>query len=129
VSGDRIEVRGLRVVATHGALPHERELAQPFELDLDLELDAAPAGASDRLADTVDYGVAVSRAAGVVRDTSFLLLEGLAQAVAETVLGLDARVHRVQVAVRKLRPPIGEDLASVGVRVTRERTPRDDGGR
>jgi dihydroneopterin aldolase len=121
VRRDRIEVRGLRVVAVHGTLPHERDTAQPFELDLDVELDTAAAGASDRLEETVDYGEVVARAAGVVRDRSFLLLEALAEAVAGAVLDLDWRVRRVEVVVRKLRPPIAEDVASVGVRVLRGR--------
>ena len=112
----RIEVRALRVVATHGALPEERERPQPFELDLDVGLDLAPAAASDRLADTLDYGEVVRCAAAVVRDTSHLLLEALAAAVAAAVGALDPRVERVAVTVRKLRPPIPEDLASVGVR-------------
>ena len=32
--GCAVRVRGLRVVGVHGALPEERERAQPFELDL-----------------------------------------------------------------------------------------------
>ena len=123
---DRIEVRALRVVATHGALPEERQRAQPFELDLDVWVDTAAAGANDRLADTVDYGVVVERVAALVRDTSFLLLEALAHAVAGAVIELDSRVERVAVAVRKLRPPIDEDVGSVGVRVVRGR-PEGDG--
>ena len=112
-------------MATHGVLPDERERAQPFELDLDLWLDTTAAGANDRLADTVDYGLVVERVAALVRETSFLLLEALADAVARAVTELDPRVQRVAVAVRKLEPPIAEDIGSVGVRVVRGR-PGDD---
>ena len=56
VQPDRIELRGLRVLGAHGVLPEEQQRAQPFEVDLDLELDLRPAGRSDALADTVDYG-------------------------------------------------------------------------
>ncbi len=117
----RIEIRSLRVVATHGALLEERERPQPFELDIDLELDTGPAAHSDRLEDTVDYGAAAVRAAELVRSTSFLLLEALAAALAAAMVGLDERVLAAHVTVRKLRPPIQEDIASVGVRVTRRR--------
>ncbi|MGH9047594.1 MAG: dihydroneopterin aldolase [Acidimicrobiales bacterium] len=123
----RIEIRALRLVATHGALDEERTRAQPFELDIDLVLDATDAGASDRLTDTVDYGAVVERAAHVVRSTSFLLLEALADAVARGILDLDRRVEQVAVSVRKLRPPIPEDLGSVGVKVCRVR-PGDGAG-
>ena len=117
MSADRIEVRGLRVVATHGVLDHERERPQPFELDLDVAVDLGPAASSDRLVDAVDYGAVVAAAAETVRASSFQLLE----AVAEAVLSLDPRVAEVVVAVRKLRPPLPEDLGSVGVRVVRGR--------
>ena len=64
---DRIELRGLRVTARVGVLPIEREQAQPLEVDLDVVVDLAAAGASDDLADTVHYGAvcdAVVRAIG-----------------------------------------------------------------
>jgi dihydroneopterin aldolase len=125
VRTDRIEIRSLRVVATHGALAEERTRAQPFELDLDVWLDATLPGVSDRLADTVDYGAVVEGAASVVRRTSFLLLEALAEAVAVAVIELDDRVERVSVTVRKLHPPIPEDLGSAGVRIVRDRRSGD----
>jgi dihydroneopterin aldolase len=121
VSGDRIEVRGLRVLATHGVLDHERAQPQPFELDLDVVVDLAGPGSSDELADTLDYSVIVGAAAETVRSGSFRLLEALAEAVAATLLRLDGTVAEVSVAVRKLRPPLPEDLGSVGVRVVRRR--------
>lgn len=123
---DRIEVRGLRIVATHGALAEERDRAQPFELDLDLVL-AEGAGGSDRLADTVDYGTVLERTSEVVRSSSFALLEALAGAVAEGILTLDDRIERVRVAVRKLRPPVPHDVDTVGVSVHRGR-PTPGGG-
>ena len=117
---DRIELRGLRVVGTHGVLPEERARAQPFELDLDLEVDLVAAGASDDLRDTVDYGAVAESAARVVRDETFDLLEALAARVAAAVLA-DTRVRAVTVSVRKLRPPVPQDLATSGVRITRRR--------
>lgn len=120
MSADRIELRGLRVVGTHGVLPEERERAQPFELDLDVEVDLGPAAASDDVADTVDYGAVAEAAARVVATESFGLLEALAARVADVVLA-DGRVGAVTVGVRKLRPPVPVDLASAGVRITRRR--------
>jgi dihydroneopterin aldolase len=115
--GPRIEVRGLRVVGVHGALPEERERAQPFELDLDVWGDIGEAATSDRLSDTADYAILATRAAQVVATTSFSLLEALARAVADALLEADARVQAVAVTVRKLRPPLALDVDSVGVRL------------
>jgi dihydroneopterin aldolase len=117
--GDRIQLRGLRVVGTHGVLAEEKSRPQPFEFDLDLSVDLAPAGATDRLSDTVDYGEVAERAAAVVSGRSYELLEALAGAVAEAVLVSDLRITAVSVHLRKLRPPVPLDLGSVGVRITR----------
>ena len=117
---DRIELRGLRLSGHHGALPGEQDEAQPFELDLDVETDLVAAGASDDLADTVDYGQLVRRAAAVVAGERWRLLERIGARVAEEVLAADERIAAVTVVVRKLRPPV-PDLASAGVRVTRRR--------
>jgi dihydroneopterin aldolase len=118
---DRIELRGLRVLGVHGVLPEERVKPQPFELDIDLELDLAVAGRSDVLADTVDYAGVVDRAGAVIAGPGkYQLLEALAEAVAATALA-DERVGSVTVGLRKLEPPLAADIATVGVRITRGR--------
>ena len=120
-SPDRIELRGLRVLGVHGVLPEERVKAQPFELDLDLEVDLAAAGRSDALADTVDYAGVVDRAGGVIAGPAkYRLLEALAEAIAATAME-DDRVVSVTVGLRKLEPPLEADIATVGVRITRRR--------
>ncbi len=117
---DRIELRGLRVLAVCGALPEERERPQPFEVDLDVDVDLGPSGRSDALADTVDYGALARAVARIAAEERFTVMERLAERVAEEV-GADARVEAVTVVVRKLRPPVPVDLASAGVRITRRR--------
>ena len=119
---DRIELRGLRVLGVHGALPEEQDRAQPFEIDLDVEADLSVAGASDHLADTVDYGAVTAVAAAVVGGERFRLLERLAERIASQVAEADPRIRAVTVTVRKLRPPLPVDLTSAGVRIRRETT-------
>jgi dihydroneopterin aldolase len=119
---DRIEIRGLRLLGTHGVLPEERTRPQPFEVDADLVVSMIDAGSSDDLADTVDYAGVVHRIAEVVEGTtSFMLLEALAATVAHEVLAADHRVQAVTLSVRKLQPPLPADLSTVGVRITRSR--------
>lgn len=107
------------MTGVHGALPEERDRAQPFEVDLDLAADLGPAGASDALDDTVDYGAVATVVARVVGEESHQLLERLATRISDDVLALDPRVTSVTVTVRKLRPPVAVDLATAGVTVTR----------
>jgi dihydroneopterin aldolase len=99
----------------------EREQDQPLEVDLDLAVDLAPAGASDDLADTVDYGAVSAVVERTVAAGHVALLERLASQVAAAVLAVDARIASVEVAVRKLRPPVPQQLDTSGVRVLRDR--------
>ncbi|MEN3315043.1 MAG: 7,8-dihydroneopterin aldolase/epimerase/oxygenase [Acidimicrobiaceae bacterium] len=115
---DRIELRGLRVLAICGALAEERERPQPLEIDLDVETDLSTPGHTDSLGDTVDYGAVARTAQRVAAEGRFTLLEALAERIAQEV-GRHGRVTSVTVAVRKLRPPVPLDLATAGVRVTR----------
>ena len=66
MSGDRIELRGLRVRGHHGVFEHERRDGQDFVVDVTVWLDLAPAAASDDLADTLHYGELAERAAAIV---------------------------------------------------------------
>jgi dihydroneopterin aldolase len=117
---DRIALRGLTVFGHHGVLPHERALGQAFTVDAELELDLAPAGASDALADTVDYGALSAALAAVVRDEPYDLIERLAARLCEVCLA-DARVAAATVTVHKPHAPVPVPLADVVVMLRRTR--------
>jgi dihydroneopterin aldolase len=116
---DRIRLGGLRLLGVHGALPEEQQRAQPFEVDVDADVDLAPAGGSDALADTVDYAAVATAVELVVAGEHHQLLERVAARIAEEVLGIDGRITSVTVTARKLRPPVPLDLDSAGVTITR----------
>lgn len=118
---DVIELRGLRAAGIVGVLVHERTQAQPLDLDLDIVVDLAAAAASDDLADTVDYGRLCALTEDIVATTKFALLEALAERIASTLLDTDERIREVTVSVRKLRPPVAQQLETSGVRLTRAR--------
>ena len=117
---DRIELRGLLVPGICGALPVERERAQPIEVDLDVVADLSAAGASDNLDDTLDYGAISASVENVILTGTPQLLEHLAQKLADAVLA-DPRAQSVTVSVRKLRPPVPQAMATSGVTITRGR--------
>ena len=102
----------------HGVLPEEQTRPQPFEVDLDVEADLRPAGRSDRVEDTIDYGVLAEQVTAIVSNEHHQLLERLAERIAEVTLE-DERASSVTVSVRKLRPAVGVDLSTAGVRITR----------
>ena len=59
---DAIFVTGLLVHAHHGVMRHETKVGQQFVIDLELAIDLAEAGASDKLVDTVSYASIVEAA-------------------------------------------------------------------
>jgi 7,8-dihydroneopterin aldolase/epimerase/oxygenase len=111
-----IQRRGIRCMCICGALPEEQNRRQPYEFDVDLVADI-PATESDRLDETIDYGAVLDRIEAVTRDESFQLFERMTQRVAEAVLA-DPRITEVTVEVRKLHPPVPQDVASAGIRLT-----------
>jgi dihydroneopterin aldolase len=115
---DRILIAGLREVGVHGVLPEERVRPQPFEVDIELHVDLAKAGASDDLGDTVDYGTVCDAVSKVVASESYQLLERLAQRIAD-VCRSDPRVVGVAIEVRKLEPPVAARVEHIGVRIQR----------
>jgi dihydroneopterin aldolase len=118
---DRIELRAMRFSGRHGVLRVEAEQAQPFEVDVVLELHLAAAGVSDDLGRTVDYGSILAIARDVVEGPHVGLLETLAQRIAVGVLAAHPLVGAVTVRVRKMRPPLPGELAWAGVEVRRAR--------
>ena len=115
-----IQLRGLRLMCLCGALPEEHSRRQPYELDIDVSADVNAATQSDRLADTIDYGGLLDRIEQVAASERFDLFERMAQRIAEVVLE-DHRVESVAIELRKLRPPVTQDLASSGIRLVRRR--------
>ena len=115
---DRILIAGLRELGIHGVLPEERVRPQPFEVNVELHVDLAKAGASDHLADTVDYGEICDAVSRVVAQESYQLLERLAQRIAD-VCRSDPRVAGVVIEVRKLQPPVQAQVDHVAVRIQR----------
>lgn len=116
---DRIRIVGLREMGVHGVLPEERTRPQPFEVDVELQVDLSTAARSDHLDDTVDYGAVCEAVARVVSSESYQLIERLADRIAGICLA-DPRVLGAVVEVRKLHPPVRTSVAYTAVRVERQ---------
>lgn len=117
---DRIELRGIEVMARHGVLPQEKDEPQRFVIDLEVYLDLSVAGISDDLADTVDYGRLAQEAHDLVGDESHQLIEVVAERLAGRILATP-RVERVVVTIHKPQAPIAVPFGDVAVTVDRSR--------
>jgi dihydroneopterin aldolase len=118
---DKITLSSLRYEGRVGASEEERSFPQMLEIDLVVEADLDAATASDQLADTIDYGPLVELTERTVEDGRFVLLEGLAGALASGVLEAAPTAAAVTVRVRKLAVPmdVSMDYAEVEIRRAR----------
>jgi 7,8-dihydroneopterin aldolase/epimerase/oxygenase len=120
--GDKILLEGMVFYGRHGTLPAERELGQPFVVDVELRLDLRPAGLSDDLARTVDYGEVHRRAQEIVEGPPVNLTETVAERIAAAVLEDHPPVEAVRVRVTKPHVKLGGTvLAGSAVEVLRRR--------
>ncbi|MCL8209378.1 MAG: dihydroneopterin aldolase [Actinomycetia bacterium] len=124
---DRLRMVGARFWARHGALSREAVTPQPFEVDVELELDLGPAGRTDRLDLTVDYGALWQAVHEVMAGPRRRLLETLAEAIADRLL--QPPVEQVRVTVRKLEPPLPGYVAYTAAEVVRTRARVSEPGR
>jgi dihydroneopterin aldolase/2-amino-4-hydroxy-6-hydroxymethyldihydropteridine diphosphokinase len=119
---DRIRLTGVRGRGFHGVFEHERREGQEFVVDVELAVDLAPAGGSDDLADTVNYGEIGAAALARIEGEPHDLIERLADLVAQDAL-LHPGVDEVTVTVHKPQAPVGVPFGDVTVSVTRRREP------
>ena len=118
---DRIFLRGMRFMACHGVLPHEREVPQPFEVDVELGLDLRSAGESDDLDDTVNYAKVYDVVSTVLTVARKYLIEAIAEEIADDLLRDFDSLRWVRVTVHKPTAPIDGIFSDVGVTILRRR--------
>jgi dihydroneopterin aldolase len=120
---DRIFLTNMVFPGKHGVGEVERASSQPFEVDVEMVLDLAPAGRSDDLAQTIDYGEVFRICRSVIEGPSKHLMESLAEEIAGRVLvvGPEPGVSEVVVRVRKPAVPLAGMLDHAGVEIVRRR--------
>ncbi|HEU4685292.1 MAG TPA: dihydroneopterin aldolase [Nitrospira sp.] len=118
--GNKIVIERLEFQGRCGVTPEERRHPQPIAVDLELDCDIAPAAASDRIADTVDYAKVAERIAELGQTQPSALLETLGERLL-TMLFTEFPVDRAKLWLRKLTPPLLQLTGSVGVKLERSR--------
>lgn len=114
---DTIFLRDLRVETIVGVWDWERRIRQTVSIDLEMAADIHRAAASDSLDDTLNYKLVAKRVQQFVAESSFQLVETLAENIAEVVLS-DFDVPWVEVRVNK--PGAIRGARDVGVKIRRE---------
>ena len=113
---DRIHIRDLTIRCIVGIYPEERSKKQDVIINMTLYADLRAACASDKIEDTVDYKAIKKNVLESVEESSFSLVERLAEHVAQIALE-SPLVRRVNVSVDK--PGALRFARSVAVEITR----------
>ncbi len=117
----QLEVRDLEVPVLTGIYSEETHLPQPLRISVIVDLDVrAPFAPGTHMSASKNY-MDLKRAAteALPKDVHFVLIEGVADHIADTLLIGDARVARVEVRIVKLA--IAENGESIGIRRVRYR--------
>nr|CRH07926.1 Difunctioal dihydroneopterin aldolase; dihydroneopterin triphosphate 2'-epimerase [Candidatus Magnetococcus massalia] len=117
-SFDRIDIEDLHLRCVIGIHDWERKITQDVIVGVTLFADLRAAGASDDIADTVDYKTTTKAIIKMVESSSFQLVEALAEEVATLCLE-NSRVMRCRIAVQK--PGALRFARTVGVTIERSR--------
>ena len=117
---DRILIKDLRARCILGINDDERREKQDVVINLALSADLHQAGKSDRFDDAVDYRSLKKRILALVEDSSYYLVEALAERIAEVCLEHHPAIVQAQVTVEK--PSALRFARSVGVEIARDRS-------
>ncbi len=120
-SYDEIRIKGLKIYAYHGCFEEERSKGQEFTLDVTMHLSLSPAGNTDNLEKTVNYGEACELIQKVFTQYSYNLIESAAEEVATNLLTNYDVLDCVEVEVFKPHAPIPMDFDNVSVYIKRQR--------
>ena len=115
---DRIHIRDLSLRCIIGLYPEERTNKQDVIINVTMETDLRAAGNSDDLNETVDYKTIKLNILDFVENSSFNLIESLAEGITKICLK-DAKVQSVTITIDK--PGALRFCRSVAVEVTRSR--------
>ena len=121
---DTIFIRDLALQATIGTLPEERTRKQPIVLNVSFSGDFSLAGKKDDLSFAVNYREVETLLIRRVENSSFFLLEALAEDLAQKILAFD-RVQLVTVRIDKKGGALKAD--SIALAITRRKKKTSSG--
>ena len=116
----RITLNGMSFYAFHGCFAEEQAIGTNFRVDVSFETDTRCAQQTDSIVDTVSYldvYQVVKREMGIPSH----LLEHVGERICTAVLAGFSAIDNVTVKVSKLNPPLGGQLESVTVEITKDR--------
>ena len=117
---DLIFIEGFTGQTVIGIHDSELHRPQPLVIDLQAGVERARACDTDRIGDTIDYGVVCERLRRLLAEHRVQLLEALAETIAEILI---REFGAAWVRVKVVKPRKFDDVHAVGVQIERSAAP------
>ena len=120
----KIIIEEMEFYAFHGHYQEEQIVGNRFLVDLEMEADLTGPAGSDNLSDAVNYQQVYQIIKNEMRRTKSNLLENIGKRILDA---LDAEMNGIEKAtirIRKLNPPMGGPIKSVGVTMSQKKKDR-----
>jgi dihydroneopterin aldolase len=118
----KIVIEEMEFYAFHGHYQEEQIVGNRFMVDLELISDlTAPAG-SDNLKDALNYQKAYQIVKNEMRRTKSNLLENIGKRILDALFSEMKGIEKATIRVRKLNPPMGGPIKSVGIEMSRQQS-------
>jgi dihydroneopterin aldolase len=115
---DKVFIEALEIECVIGIYDWERTIRQPIVLDIEMAFDNRIPAASDHIEDTLDYKAVSKRLIQYVSESSFGLVETLAERCCEIILAEFAVTH-VKFKLSKIGAVRGANAVGVIIERTR----------
>jgi len=115
----KIIIEEMEFYAFHGHYEEEQIVGNRFLVDLEIETNMEKAAESDQLDDAVNYQMAYVLIKKEMRRKKSNLLENIAKRILDALFTEMEGIDKATVRVRKMHPPMGGPIRSVGVTLSR----------
>ena len=116
----KIVIEEMEFYAFHGHYQEEQIVGNRFLVDLEMDADLAAPANSDNLNDAVNYQQAYQIIKNEMRRTKSNLLENIGKRILDALFAEMSGIKKATIRIRKLNPPMGGPIKSVGVKMSRK---------
>lgn len=116
---DKIHIKDLELYCNHGVYPEETVLGQKFLFSVTLYTDTRPAGRSDELEKSINYGEVSHFIKDYMGSHTYKLLEAAAENLCRELLLRYRILEKVRLKIKKPWAPVGLPLDTVSVEIER----------
>lgn len=115
----KIVIEEMEFYAFHGHYREEQIVGNRFLVDLEMETDLSVPASSDKLDDAVNYQQAYQLIKKEMRRKKSNLLENIAKRILDALYDEMSGIKKATIRIRKMYPPMGGPIRSVGVTLSR----------